>query len=140
MGVFFATKYVFNGCVKKIHRRIDITGLEGMRQIQSRREVLSLITLFFLYVFENFEPYIPFWGKLIHYWMQLIQFCVFRFRYNLTQLMIGSEGTLGIITVVTLRLQKLPQHSVVSPYSSFDMNKCFFSIHWSLCSLCSYIG
>jgi len=27
--------------------------------------------------------------------------------------MIGSEGTLGLITEVTLRLQKIPQHSVV---------------------------
>ncbi|ONK81878.1 uncharacterized protein A4U43_C01F33790 [Asparagus officinalis] len=34
--------------------------------------------------------------------------------YDLTRLTIGSEGTLGIITEVTLRLQKLPQHSVVA--------------------------
>ncbi|KAL0910988.1 hypothetical protein M5K25_019087 [Dendrobium thyrsiflorum] len=34
--------------------------------------------------------------------------------YDLTRLMIGSEGTLGVITEVTLRLQKLPQHSVVA--------------------------
>ncbi|KAK7244735.1 hypothetical protein RIF29_39561 [Crotalaria pallida] len=34
--------------------------------------------------------------------------------YDLTRLMIGSEGTLGIITEVTLRLQKIPQHSVVA--------------------------
>ncbi|XP_020593626.1 D-lactate dehydrogenase [cytochrome], mitochondrial isoform X4 [Phalaenopsis equestris] len=36
------------------------------------------------------------------------------FRYDLTRLMIGSEGTLGVITEVTLRLQRLPQHSVVA--------------------------
>ncbi|XP_030448831.1 D-lactate dehydrogenase [cytochrome], mitochondrial [Syzygium oleosum] len=34
--------------------------------------------------------------------------------YDLTRLVIGSEGTLGVITEVTLRLQKLPQHSVVA--------------------------
>ncbi|KAG2406656.1 D-lactate dehydrogenase [Vigna angularis] len=34
--------------------------------------------------------------------------------YDLTRLMIGSEGTLGLITEVTLRLQKIPQHSVVA--------------------------
>ncbi|XP_078163403.1 FAD-linked oxidases family protein [Carex rostrata] len=34
--------------------------------------------------------------------------------YDLTRLMIGSEGTLGVITEVTLRLQKLPSHSVVA--------------------------
>ncbi|KAK8961436.1 hypothetical protein KSP40_PGU015918 [Platanthera guangdongensis] len=34
--------------------------------------------------------------------------------YDLTRLIIGSEGTLGVITQVTLRLQKLPQHSVVA--------------------------
>ncbi|KDO70743.1 hypothetical protein CISIN_1g0082522mg, partial [Citrus sinensis] len=34
--------------------------------------------------------------------------------YDLTRLIIGSEGTLGIITEVTLRLQKIPQHSVVA--------------------------
>ncbi|XP_070047465.1 D-lactate dehydrogenase [cytochrome], mitochondrial [Nicotiana tomentosiformis] len=34
--------------------------------------------------------------------------------YDLTRLMIGSEGTLGVITEITLRLQKLPQSSVVA--------------------------
>ncbi|CAH8269413.1 unnamed protein product [Arabidopsis lyrata] len=34
--------------------------------------------------------------------------------YDLTRLMIGSEGTLGVITEITLRLQKIAQHSVVS--------------------------
>ncbi|KAI4348840.1 hypothetical protein L6164_009511 [Bauhinia variegata] len=34
--------------------------------------------------------------------------------YDLTRLMIGSEGTLGLITEVTLRLQRIPQHSVVA--------------------------
>ncbi|KAK4772902.1 hypothetical protein SAY87_027921 [Trapa incisa] len=34
--------------------------------------------------------------------------------YDLTRLIIGSEGTLGVITEVTLRLQKLPQYSVVA--------------------------
>ncbi|XP_057467623.1 D-lactate dehydrogenase [cytochrome], mitochondrial isoform X2 [Actinidia eriantha] len=34
--------------------------------------------------------------------------------YDLTRLMIGSEGTLSVITEVTLRLQKIPQYSVVA--------------------------
>nr|XP_023878640.1 D-lactate dehydrogenase [cytochrome], mitochondrial-like isoform X2 [Quercus suber]POE78095.1 d-lactate dehydrogenase [cytochrome], mitochondrial [Quercus suber] len=34
--------------------------------------------------------------------------------YDLTRLVIGSEGTLGVITEVTLQLQKIPQHSVVA--------------------------
>lgn len=37
-------------------------------------------------------------------------------RYDLTRLVIGSEGTLGVITEVTLRLQKIPQYSVVCTY------------------------
>ena len=34
--------------------------------------------------------------------------------YNLTNLFIGSEGTLGIITEATLRLQNMPQHTAVA--------------------------
>jgi len=39
--------------------------------------------------------------------------------YNLEQLIIGSEGTLGIITKITLKLKPLPQH-VVDLLAVFD--------------------
>jgi glycolate oxidase len=42
--------------------------------------------------------------------------------YNLTHLMIGSEGTLGIITAIVFRLIPLPQHSLLmlAPFSSAE--------------------
>ena len=45
--------------------------------------------------------------------------------YNLTQLMVGSEGTLGIITKAVLKLVPYPQHSLVMlvPFASAE-NAC----------------
>lgn len=42
--------------------------------------------------------------------------------YNLTQLMVGSEGTLGIITKAVLKLLPLPKHNLLllAPFSSAE--------------------
>lgn len=42
--------------------------------------------------------------------------------YNLTQLMIGSEGTLGIVTKAVLKLIPLPQHDLLmlAPFNSLE--------------------
>lgn len=42
--------------------------------------------------------------------------------YNLTQLMIGSEGTLGIVTKIVLKLIPLPKHDLLMlvPFSSVE--------------------
>src|ERR1043165_2236178 len=42
--------------------------------------------------------------------------------YNLTQLIVGSEGTLGIVTKIVLRLIPLPQHDLLMlvPFKSLE--------------------
>ena len=42
--------------------------------------------------------------------------------YNLTQLMVGSEGTLGIVTKIQLKLLPLPKHDLLMlvPFKSLD--------------------
>ncbi|MBN1633771.1 MAG: FAD-binding protein [Ignavibacteria bacterium] len=48
--------------------------------------------------------------------------------YNLTQLIIGSEGTLGIITRITLRLTALPKFRKVALIAYDDIYKCISSV------------
>jgi glycolate oxidase len=43
--------------------------------------------------------------------------------YSLTQLMLGSEGTLGIVTKIVLRLLPLPQHNLLMLASFQDAEK-----------------
>lgn len=40
--------------------------------------------------------------------------------YNLTQLMVGSEGTLGIVTKIVLKLIPAPQHNILMLVPFFD--------------------
>src|SRR5437762_8162718 len=43
--------------------------------------------------------------------------------YNLTQLMVGSEGTLGIVTKIVLKLIPLPQHDLLMLVPFNDLEK-----------------
>jgi len=48
--------------------------------------------------------------------------------YNLTQLMIGSEGTLGIITLITLKLIAIPKYKKVVLLAFNDIVNCISSV------------
>jgi glycolate oxidase len=48
--------------------------------------------------------------------------------YSLTQLLCGSEGTLGIITKITLRVISLPRYKKILLIAFPDVNKCISSV------------
>lgn len=58
-------------------------------------------------------------GELIHTGARVLKNST---GYNLTQLMVGSEGTLGVITQSTHKLIPLPQHRrlMLAPYASAE--------------------
>ncbi|MHA1315681.1 MAG: FAD-binding oxidoreductase [Candidatus Helarchaeota archaeon] len=47
---------------------------------------------------------------------------------DLTSLFVGSEGTLGIITEITLKIQKLPKNEISLAISFKDIDDCFEAI------------
>ncbi|MFX0133975.1 MAG: FAD-binding oxidoreductase [Candidatus Hodarchaeota archaeon] len=48
--------------------------------------------------------------------------------YDLTSLFVGSEGTLGIFTEITLKIQPYPKHEVSIVISFGDLDICFYAI------------
>ncbi|MHA1300110.1 MAG: FAD-binding oxidoreductase [Candidatus Helarchaeota archaeon] len=48
--------------------------------------------------------------------------------YDLTSLFVGSEGTLGIFTEITLKIQPFPKYEVSIVASFGDVDKCFEAI------------
>jgi glycolate oxidase len=66
----------------------------------------------------NLEVVLP-TGEIIHTGANTLKNAT---GYNLTQLMVGSEGTLGIITKIVLKLIPLPTHNLLMlvPFSSAE--------------------
>ncbi len=48
--------------------------------------------------------------------------------YDLTSLFVGSEGTLGIFTEITIKIQRIPKNEISAVASFGDLDSCFKAI------------
>src|SRR5699024_4087879 len=52
--------------------------------------------------------------------------------YHLTGLLTGSEGTLGIITEITLKLHGIPEHEIAARCTITDLDQCAEAAYYVL--------